>query len=454
MTRLEQQVRSCQQRLWLNGWLHYASWCVAGAGGLFALTVFVQRLFDAPLPLDRLALLLAGAAVLGSAAWTSIRRPDAATAAAKLDEAAGLRERVSSGLYCLNSDDPFAQAVVADAERIGSSVNVRQHLRLRFPQPFGWAVGCAVLSLLMFLVPVGLLKPTEAKEASRDEAEREQVRAVVRRQLDPIKQLAETTPALAEMSQDLEGVEKSAGGRIQRPADIRHEAIKKIDRIEDAVKQKLAGEKYDTLPALRKMLRNVQSPNSADGATQKLSEALHKGDFKTAKEEVEKLREQLATLKSDQDKELAEKMSKQLADLAKQLEKAALDEKLAQQLQQLGIKKEDIERMLERLSKTDLDQLRKQLEEKGLNQQQIEKIAKQLDQRQQGGSLAKKLAGAMRKGSQGNQPGQMSDAIAGLTDAAQQLSELEQLEQEMNQLESAASALQQARQGLDKQCPS
>jgi len=453
MTQLERQIRTAQHRLWFHRWLNDICLCGAIAGVAFAVAVLIQRLYELPISVFWAATGFVAAAAVGSAIRTMVRREDAALAAARLDEAAGLRERISSGRYCVGLDDPFAQAVVADAERISASISVRSHIRLTLPRRFGVAVGALVLAGIVFLVPTGLLKSTEAKASTKQSVEREQTHLAVKRQLDPLRQMAESTPALAEFKDDLDGLEKLSGGKLERPADIRHEAVKKIDKLEDAVKQKLASEKYEAVPEMRKLLRGLKSPDSAEAPTQKLNQALSKGDFKAAKEEVQALREQLATLKSEEDKETVAKLSKQLENIAKQLEQLAKDEQLAQKLEQAGIKKEDVERMLEKLSKADLDQLKKQLEEKGLSQQQIEKLAKQLQQRQQAGATAKKLAKAMKQGASAAQAGQQGEAIAGLTQAEQQLSELEQLELEMNQLDAAASALQDAKDNLDKPCP-
>lgn len=453
MTQLERHIRTTKHRLWFNRWLHDFCLCGAIAGASFTVAVVIQRLYEFPVPVLWVGIGLVGAALIGSVVRTMTRRESAELAAAKLDEAAGLRERLSSGRHCVGVDDPFAQAVVADAERISGSLSVRSHIRLRSPRPLGFAIVTIVLAAMSFLVPAGLLKSTEAKESTKLSVEREQTHVAVKRQLDAVRQMTETTPALAEFTDDLAGLEKLSGGKLERPTDIRHEAVKKIDKLEDAVKQKLAGEKYEAVPEMRKLLRGLKSPSSAEAPTEKLNQALSKGDFKAAKEEVQALREQLATLKSEEDKELVEKMSKQLADLAKQLEQLAKDEQLAQKLEQLGIKKEDLERMLEKLSKADLDQLKKQLEEKGLSQQQIEKMAKQLQQKQAAGATAKKLAKAMKQSASASQAGQTSEAIEGLQQAGDQLSELEQLEQEMNQLDATASALQDAKQNLDKPCP-
>lgn len=454
MTTLQRQIRIAQHRLWLNRWFSATVAGLALACGMFAVMVLVQRLWDLPIPLGPIALCGAGAVLIGATIWTYLRRESPSQAAAMLDEAASLRERISTGQYCVNSADPFAQAVLADAERVGTSISVRSHIRMQPPQRLGYAVLTMIAAACMFLITPGWLKPTQAKEASKLDIEREQTHVAVKKQMETIRQITESAPVLEDLSDKLADLDKPAGGKLQRPGDIRHEAVKKIDRLEDAVKEKLADEKYEALPEMRKMLRGLQTPDSTDPADQKLSDALQKGDFKTAKEEVKKMQEELATLKSDQDKEMVEKMSKQLADLAKQLEKLAADDKLKEKLEQLGVKPEDVQRMLERLSKSDLDQLKKQMEEKGMNQQQIEKLAKQLQEKQASGAMGKKLAEAMKKGSQANQPGQAGEAMAGLSEAEQQLSELEQLESEMQQLQSAQASLKDAKNNIDKQCPS
>ncbi len=453
MTQLERQIHAARRRLGFNHWFYAISATLAVAATVFAVVVLTQRLYDLPVPLLTVAVGLGGVAFLVSIIWTRIRRADAIDAAARLDEAAGLRERISSGWYCREDDDPFARAVVADAERAGASITVKRHIRFDVPQPLSLTVGAIVLAALMFLITPGALKSSEAVEQEEQSVELEQAHIAVKRQMDSIRRLTEESPAMQDFTDQLAGIDKNAGGKLERPDQIRHEAIKKIDKLEDAVKQKRASDAYQAVPQMRKMLRGLKIPEPSDGLPQKLAKALAEGDFKTAKEEVDALREQLATLKADDDKELVAKMSKQLADLARQLEKLAVDRKLAQKLEQSGIKKEDVERLLERLSKEDLEQIKRSLEKSGMSQQQIEKIARQLQKRQQAGTMAKKLARGMRKGSLAKNPGQMGQAMAGLSQASEQLSELEQLEQEMNQLDAALAATQTARNNIDKPCP-
>ncbi len=452
MTILERQIHRAQRRLWINRWLGQSCLLLAIAGLVLAVVVLTQRLYDLPLPVWWIGGGVALTASVGSLLWTVLTREDSTVAAARLDEAAGLRERISSGRYCLSSDDPFARAVVADAERMGALVTVRQHIRLKTPVPLGWTIGSWVLCAAMFLITPGLLKSKEAEARDERREAMETTHVAVKRQMDQIRQMTESVPALEELKPQLADMSNVAG-KADTPTDIRHEALKKIDRLEDAVKQKRASDRHDTIPEMQKRLRGLQAPGSEDAPTQKLAKSLNEGDFKAAKEEVQKLQEMLATLKSDEDKETVAKLSKQLDDLAKQLEKLARDEKLVQKLEQSGLTKEEVERMLERLSKKDLEQLQKKLEESGMSREQIEKIAKQLQQNKGAGSAAKKLAQSMKQGAKAADAGELGNAMEGLSQAAEQLSELEQLEQEMSQLEATADALQQAKSDIDKPCP-
>lgn len=452
MTQLERQIDAAKRRLWLNRWLGTTCWAIAIAATSFAFVVLIQRLYDAPVPLLGIGGAMLAGAVIASTVWLVVKREDAPTAAAALDEAAGLRERLSSGWFCRGDSDAFARAVVADAERVSASITAHRHIRLTVPRGLGWSLASIFLVAGVLLITPGLLSSGEASELGVV-ADREQTYVAVKRQMDVVRKLAETMPAIEEFSDQLENLDGGAGGDLKRSDDIRHEAIKKIDKLEDAIRQKRAAANYDTVPQMRKMLRGLRIPKPSDGPTRKLAQALAKGDFKTANEELKALQEQLATLKSDDDREMVAKMSKQLAALAKQLEKLAVDEKLAQKLQQAGIKKEDVERMLERLSKKDVDQLKKMLEKSGLSQKKIEQMVKQLQKRQQAGALAKKLAAGMKKGALAENPGQMGEAMAGLAIAGEQLSELEQLEQEMNQLDAAMASLGEARDTIDRPCP-
>ena len=99
MTQLERQIDAAKRRLWLNRWLGTTCWAIAIAATSFAFVVLIQRLYDAPVPLLGIGGAMLAGAVIASTVWLVVKREDAPAAAAALDEAAGLRERLSSGWF-------------------------------------------------------------------------------------------------------------------------------------------------------------------------------------------------------------------------------------------------------------------------------------------------------------------------------------------------------------------
>lgn len=449
---LERQLRVARRQLWLNRWLGDLAFSLAAGGGLLAAVVLAQRLFDWPIPLGPAAFVLLSISALVAVGMTLTRRESLSDAAAALDQAANLRERLSTGRHCLGSDDPFARAVVADAERVSQGISARSHLRIASPRSLPWTALALFACGGVWLISPGVLKSEERVRSDEQARAVEQTREAVARKLDEVKKLAEETPALEDLKDVAASLEPSASGTLQRPDVLRTEALKKIDNLADAVKQKRDDGKYDTPGEVRKMFRALKAPESKDAMTDQLVSSLTQGDFKAAREEIEKIKEQLATLKNEEDKQAVEQLSKQLDELAKQIEKLAGEEKLAAALQQAGIKPEDAERLLEQLGKLDLEQLAKELEKRGLDQKTAEKLAKQLQQKQGASGVGQKLAQALSQASKLGDKGQSGEAMAGLTQAADQLGALEQLQQESAQLESALSSLEHARDDLGKPC--
>ena len=450
MTELDRQVRRTQVRLWGNRWLRHMCWTTTGATVLFAGLVLVCRLYGLDWPLLWIGVGAAGAAVSAAVIWSLIGRPDRHVAAAALDEAAGLRERVSSGLYCTTSDDPFAQAVLQDAQSVAGSVVVRRHIRLRFPSPAIYTFAAIVVAVVMLLLPDGMLQRSEAKERRELANAAERTRIEVREQLKPIKKIAETNPALEDLRKELERIEQAPAGQMMRPEDIRREAIKKVDKLSDTLRQERQSDRFDKISEMKKMLRRVQ--RQSGGLTEKLNKALAKGDFKGAKEELKQLQDTLATLKHEEDQEMVKQLQDQLKDLAKQLDSVADEKQLREKLEQAGVKKEDIERALKSLSKKDLDQLKKQCQENGMSKKDAEQLAKQLQSNRAACTACKQMSKAMSNAASAAGKGDMEGAAGQMESAGEQLSELEQLEQEMNQLDSQLSQCQNAKNGMQPGC--
>jgi hypothetical protein len=451
MTQLQRVVRSTQRRLWMRRWLHQITISVAIAAAALASVSFIQRGFALHFPMTLLTVCLCGLACLGSVIWLSLTRESEVQAAAQLDEAAGLRERISTAWFARGTSDPFAQAVVADAEHVSAGLSTRAHMRLKSPRPLGWAVAAVLACALTLLVPHGWLKRSNARMADSNQ-ELLQTQVAVKREMESLKQLAEKSPALREFSEDLEQLDQEAGGEVKRPIDVRHEAVKKIDRLSDALKQKQEALRQEAAQEMRRLLRRVTGPEDKQAETEQLAQSLRQGDFKAAREELNAIKEKLAKLESEGDKEKVESLQKQLDELGKQIERAAEAQQEDKKLQQqLGIDDKTMQRLVEQLRKGDVDQARKELEKRGLTPEQAQKMADAMKQRQEAGDLAKKLGQAM-KGSP--QPGDPSAGVTteSLEMAEAQLSDLEMLDQQMSELDAALASLDQSRQSLDKPC--
>lgn len=446
MTTLDRQVKSAQSRLWCNRWLRQLCWTGTLVAGVYAGLVLVSRLWGLEWPLSLMAAAGAGLALVASLVWSLIGRPGRHTAAAALDAAAGLRERVSSGLYCTTSEDPFERAVYQDAQRVAGSIAVGQHLKLRFPFQAVYSGLAVLVAGIMLLLPDGMLEETQAHQEKLAAHQVAKTQVEVQKRLQPIKKLAETNPALKDLKEELERLDTPLT-KMDQPQNIRHEALKKIDKMADALREQQAGERYDKVNEMKKMLRGIKQQN--EGMTENLSKALADGNFKAAQEEIKQLQEKLATLKHQEDQQMVKQLEEQLKDLAKQLDKVADDKVMKEKLEQAGLKKEDIEKMLQNLSKKDMEQIKKELEKSGLAQKDIDKLAQQLAKRKDAAAACQKMSKAMKQAASAAGQGQTGEAMDQMQSAGDQLSEMEQMEQEMNQLESQAAALEDAKKDLE-----
>ena len=310
-----------------------------------------------------------------------------------------------------------------------------------------------LVAALMFLVPNGLLAKAEGKGAAGDEAQLTKTQVAIRKQLSEVKQMAKTNPALADLDQELEKLDMLPAEKMRQPADVRQEAIKKIDKLADAVRKKQSDNKYDKVSDTKKMLRALKQPQGQQQSlSDKLTRNLANGDFKSARETIKEMQEQLATLKHDSDKELVKQMQKQLDDLAKKLDTLAEQKQMQKKLEQAGIDKEQAKRMLERLNKEDINQIKKKLQEQGMSQKQIEQMTQQCQRQQCASQSCQKMSQAMSKAAQSMGAGQMGQAVEAMQQAGDEMSELEMLEQEMNQLDSSLSALQDAKNQMNQPC--
>jgi len=504
MSELREPVKQAQRRLWLNRWLAALGWSLAGAAGLFVLAVVIGRvglvthyanaiLADETAPLvptategpagdkygselqwteQRLnkllllkaqeraawfpgaaAKLLAGLALVVSLIWTGFTRDSLSAAAARLDIAAGLKERLSTGLYCEDSRDPFARAVVADAQRVGGSVSVPRHLPLEAPGSAGYAAASLAVGLLFFWLFPAVALCGDKQERLSDQRRRADVRrvqAAINPMVDRrLKNLRERNPAVKKELEDLEPMKPA---KLETPRDVLREAVKKVEKLSEKLENKRSDSELAKVNEFKKMLRRLAAQKQPNTSVGNLADALSKGDFKSAREALEALKLELAKApKTEAEKRRIEELKKQLEQLSSRLDKIARDQKKTRdQLAKAGLNEEEIKQALEQLSDKDLSALEKQLADKGLSQEQIDKLMREIKKSCDARGAACKLAQNLAQAAEGaDGSGQLSpSAGAAMFAAGEQLSEMEALEQELNQISAAMAELDSLKNGL------
>lgn len=458
MSIIEQQVRVAQRRLWLNRWLRLWGWWLAGAAVAWLLVWINVRLFALRWPMGWGACAGAVISLIGSIVCMIVARDSRDRAAAALDEAAGLKERISTGLHVWNnSDDPFAQAVVADAQRAVAGITARTFIPIRWPGSLSISAICLLVGVLSLLLPeFDLLKKreTRANDAAKL-AELNKVRSAVAKPISAVQKIAEKSddPNLAK---ELKALEEAAK-RETDPSIIRRETAKRLDKVEDALKARAESEKFQALNETKKRFKQMPSMDDPKGQLGQLVESLKKGDFKQAQEQVKKAQEQLAKNARDgkTDPEKAAEMEKQLKELSEKIQKAAEDKQSERDLKNAGASEADVKRVLDALAKQDKEQLEKlakelseRMKDNPQMKEQMEKLINKMQTRQDASKQMKEMADKMAEACKNAQQGDTQAAQDAMGQAGQMLNDLEKMEQNLNDVESQLSELDDAREEM------
>ncbi len=463
MSDLAAQVRATQRRLWVNRWLEQVGCLLMVASGLWVMILLLQRAFSWPLPLWALAGIGAALALSGSVVWLRATRESTHEAAVRLDGAAGLKERVSSALWCVGQENEFARAVCADAQRTVASVRPAACVPARWPRSLTGGLSAAGAAVLLgWLLPEFDLLGRAA--ARRAEAGREaQVAAVKASLAETVESLKKTASGAGlEGLSGLEEMEKltRAPDATLDPADLRREAIKRLDAVGNDLRRAGQTDRYQVMRQTRERLSEIEAPRDARSPAGRLAQALADGDFQSAQREVRAMQEQLARRKrGETDAQEVRRLAAQLDELAARLNDLADEKKLTEQLKKSGLSDDELKRVLDALAKKDpkqlekmLSELEKRLGEKGLSKQQIERLKQRTRNaagaNQQSRKACRDLGRLMQAAGAAARAGETDDAAESLGEAAEQLSALEQIEQELAEIESKSAALDQLRDSL------
>ena len=430
---LERHVDRVRRRLWFNRWLRQSGWALAAGWGAWGAVVILERLFSFGMALGHSAVALTVLAVVASVAWSVVSREDRLASAEALDRTAGLRERVTSGLYCAGHEDPFARSVYGDAVRAVRRVSIAGHLPIRYPRSFNWSLAAILGSLMVaWWMPSydvrGVLARQRRAEQNRRDLKSTQV--ALQQTVERVKPVAKH-PETLEALKELDELTQPKPAESAEAEELRREAVKRLDRLSDRLKAQSESAQYDQLDEIKKVLSRLNTDPRAEGPVERLNRALAKGDFKAAAEALKTVQEQLARSKTPEDKAGIADMQRKLADLSKQLERLAGQDRLKDKLQQAGLSEKDTQDLLEHLAKRTPESIRRDIQKKGLNPEQIERLMKQLGKTQAGLLKCQGLAGSLASAAgamSGSGDVEVGQAQAALVEVGERLSEMEALE--------------------------
>lgn len=297
MSNVDRQVNHARRRLTMNVFVHRLSLGLLIAAGLWALTIVVVRLFALGLPLWHGAWVAGLVALAAGLVATMLARPSPLHAAVELDAAAGLKERLSTALAVRGQGDPFVRAAVGDAERTAGRVHVPSHIRYRAPELWPWSMATVLAALLLaaFMPTFDLFAddPDAQDLVPRAvvEAEQQAIKQEFEQRLSRIKELSKDNPGLEDLVKDLKPLKMPDQPTIT-PEDIRREAVKRIDDVQDKLQRELEARDEDLLKQMRRML-NQLDPEPGDDPGSKLSQALASGNIDGAKRSLQELMQEL-----------------------------------------------------------------------------------------------------------------------------------------------------------------
>lgn len=383
---------------------------------------------------------IAAAVALASAAlWALLARPRGVAVARAVDEAAGLRESLSTAWIYEKQTDPWSAAVRGDAERRASAVDVRAALPLTLGQ-FWKAppIAAAAVAIIWFVLPAsspdifGWMRQAEEQARAQEELQEAQVAIKVAEEI--AQQVAEKT------GQQFENLPPDQNPELKTPQAMRMAALDKLTQAEQALREEIEkGENTMKLEAMRRELSRMKQPGPGPAA--EFARELAKGDFRAANEKLQELREKLEA--GELSEAEREQLAEQLQNMQEQLEQIAQDRaSLENTLQQAGMSQEQAQQLAEQLAQQagNPQQMQQMLQQamqqmQNLSPQQQQQLMQQAQQMAQACQACQNMGQQLGQMAQGGGQGEMGEG--GM------LSEMEMMQMEQMAAQAMLSQTQQ-----------
>jgi hypothetical protein len=430
MEEIYRQVAKARRRLILQQFMSVVVWTLFAALILAAIGLAAPKIW--PLSLDQQVWLMSwiggslAAGLIVAAIWTYAVRRSALEAAIELDLRYNLRERISSTLALTKEEleTEAGRALMSDAVRRVERIDVRE----QFGIAPNWRLA---LPLIPALAIVGLLFIPDAafKQAEAAATQQAEQKKVVKKAAEKLQQkLAEKAKQAEEEGLKdadlLKEMNKELNKLASKEGADRKNALIKINDLQKEVEKRKA--ELGGADKLRKELDKLGKIEK--GPAEALAKAMKDGNFEKAKEELEKIKDDLKNDKLT--KEEKEKLANQL-------------EQVQQKLQQLkeaqAEARKELEREIEKkLAEGDLGEaarLQQQLDEMQQQARQMDQLMDKL------GDKLSQAAKALKDGEGKMQQDALDQLAQDLDQLKEQLERLDQLDELQGELADAKNAM-------------
>ena len=427
MSRIRALVRQAKLRLALATFGRSFAYTLSAASILSMLVILTKRQMVFPFAVDTILMINFALAVISSLAFTWLKLPEEVGVAQEVDKRCNLKERLSTSLS-LEGDlakSEIARALIADTEKSTGQINLTREFPLKPTRLFCFPcllVPCMFL-LYLWMDPVGIAKAEPVSESKVEEKNQvNEAAKLLKRQIQQRKRNA-SEKGLLEAEKLYGRLESKIDSVIKDPKMDQKQTMIAMNDLKKQLEQRSS--QLSNPESFKKILAQMKGLQA--GVGKEMLDAMKKGDYKSAKERIDQLANQL------QKEGLSEQ---EKASLKKELD--ALGNALKKSIDAATQQKNQLERQLESAreagDQAEVARLQEQLQSLDAQERQMQSL--------------REMSDLMESASKSLDNDQLMDASASMEELAQRLDEMQKEASELKDLESTLGDIAQSKSAM------
>ena len=427
MSRIRALVRQAKLRLALATFGRSFAYTLSAASILSMLVILTKRQMVFSFAVDTILLINFALAVISSLAFTWLKLPEEVGVAQEVDKRCNLKERLSTSLS-LEGDlakSEIARALIADTEKSTGQINLTREFPLKPTRLFCFPclqVPCMFL-LYLWVDPVGIAKAEPVSESKVEEKNQvNEAAKLLKRQIQQRKRNA-SEKGLLEAEKLYGRLESKIDSVIKDPKMDQKQTMIAMNDLKKQLEQRSS--QLSNPESFKKILAQMKGLQA--GVGKEMLDAMKKGDYKSAKERIDQLANQL------QKEGLSEQ---EKASLKKELD--ALGNALKKSSDAATQQKNQLERQLESAreagDQAEVARLQEQLQSLDAQERQMQSL--------------REMSALMESASKSLDNDQLMDASASMEELAQRLDQMQKEASELKDLESTLGDIAQSKSAM------